>query len=61
MKGGRDKRSVRVEFVLTEAESALIKERMAELGITNLSAYLAKSAVDGYIISPGIWANIQEN
>ena len=32
MKGGRDKRSVRVEFVLTEAEAALIKERMAELG-----------------------------
>ena len=50
MKGGRDKRSVRGEFVLTEAESALIKERMAELGITNLSAYLRKMAVDGYII-----------
>lgn len=50
MKGGRGKRSVRVEFVLTEAESALIKERMAELGITNLSAYLRKMAVDGYII-----------
>ena len=41
MKGGRDKRSVRVEFVLTEAEAALI---------TNLSAYLRKMAVDGYII-----------
>ena len=50
MKGGRDKRSVRVEFVLTEAEAALIKERMAELGITYLSAYLRKMAVDGYII-----------
>ena len=50
MKGGRDKRSVRVEFGLTEAEAALIKERMAELGITNLSAYLRKMAVDGYII-----------
>ena len=50
MKGGRDKRSVRVEVVLTEAEAALIKERMAELGITNLSAYLRKMAVDGYII-----------
>ena len=50
MKGGRDKRSVRVEFVLTEAEAALIKECMAELGITNLSAYLRKMAVDGYII-----------
>ena len=50
MKGGGDKRSVRVEFVLTEAEAALIKERMAELGSTNLSAYLRKMAVDGYII-----------
>ena len=50
MKGGHNKKSVRVEFVLTEAEAALIKERMAELGITNLSAYLRKMAVDGYII-----------
>lgn len=50
MKGGRNRRSVRVEFVITEQEAALIKERMAELGITNLSAYLRKMAVDGYII-----------
>lgn len=50
MTGKRDKRSVRVEFVVTEQEAALIKERMAELGITNLSAYLRKMAVDGYII-----------
>ena len=45
-----DKHSVRVEFVVTKQEAALIKERMAELGITNLSAYLRKMAVDGYII-----------
>lgn len=50
MTGERNKRSVRVEFVITEQEAALIKERMAELGITNLSAYLRKMAVDGYII-----------
>lgn len=50
MTGKRDKHSVRVEFVVTEQEAALIKERMAELGITNLSAYLRKMAVDGYII-----------
>lgn len=50
MTGRRDKHSVRVEFVVTEQEAALIKERMAELGITNLSAYLRKMAVDGYII-----------
>lgn len=50
MKDATNKRSVRVEFVITEQEAALIKERMAELGITNLSAYLRKMAVDGYII-----------
>lgn len=50
MKDAANKRSVRVEFVITEREAALIKERMAELGITNLSAYLRKMAVDGYII-----------
>lgn len=50
MKTGRSKKSVRVEFVISEQEAALIKERMAELGITNLSAYLRKMAVDGYII-----------
>lgn len=50
MTGKRNKHSVRVEFVVTEQEAALIKERMAELGITNISAYLRKMAVDGYII-----------
>ena len=50
MTSKRDKHSVRVEFVVTEQEAVLIKERMAELGITNLSAYLRKMAVDGYII-----------
>ena len=50
MKAGRSKKSVRVEFVISEQEADLIKERMAELGITNLSAYLRKRAVDGYII-----------
>lgn len=50
MKAGRSKKSVRVEFVISEQEAALIKERMAELSITNLSAYLRKMALDGYII-----------
>ena len=35
---------------MSEPEAELVKERMAELGITNLSAYLRKMAVDGYII-----------
>ena len=50
MKGGRSKKSVRVEFVMSEQEAELVKEHMAEIGITNLSAYLRKMAVDGYII-----------
>ena len=50
MKAGHGKKTVRVEFVMSEQEAELVKGRMAELGITNLSAYLRKMAVDGYII-----------
>ena len=50
MNGRHNKKSGRVEFVMSEAEAELVKERMAELCITNLSAYLRKMAVDGYII-----------
>lgn len=50
MKAGHNKKSVRVEFVMSEQEAELVKGRMTELGITNLSAYLRKMAVDGYII-----------
>ena len=50
MKAGQNKKTVRVEFVMSEQDAELVKARMAELGITNLSAYLRKMAVDGYII-----------
>ena len=50
MKAGQNKKTVRVEFVMSEQDAELVKGRMAELGITNLSAYLRKRAVDGYII-----------
>ena len=50
MKAGHNKKSVRVEFVMYEQEAELVKRRMAELSITNLSAYLRKMAVDGYIV-----------
>lgn len=46
MKAGHNKKSVRVEFVMSEQEAELVKGRMAELGITNLSAYLRKMAAD---------------
>ena len=51
MKAGQNKKTVRVEFVMSEQDAELVKGRMAELGITNLSAYLRKMAVDGYIIN----------
>mgnify|MGYP002620630555 FL=1 len=50
MKAGQNKKTVRVEFVMSEQDAELVKGRMEELGITNLSAYLRKMAVDGYII-----------
>ena len=50
MKAGQNKKTVRVEVVMSEQDAELVKGRMAELGITNLSAYLRKMAVDGYII-----------
>lgn len=46
----KENRNVQLHFFVTEPEAELIKERMAELGITNFSAYLRKMAVDGYII-----------
>ena len=46
----KENRSVQLHFFVTEPEADLIKERMAETGVANLSAYLRKMAVDGYII-----------
>ena len=50
MKKGGEKKTVRMQLVISQKEADLVKERMAELGITNLSAYLRKMAVGGYII-----------
>ena len=50
MKKSREKKTVRMQLVISQKEADLIEERMAELGITNLSAYLRKMAVVGYII-----------
>ena len=46
----KENRNVQLHFFVTEPEAELIKERMAELGITNFSAYLRKMAVDGYAV-----------
>lgn len=52
-------RNTQLHFVVSEQEVELIKERMAQTGISNLSAYLRKMAVDGYIIYLDM-TNIQE-
>lgn len=46
----KENRNVQLHFFVTEPEAELIKERMADTGVANLSAYLRKMAVDGYII-----------
>ena len=46
----KENRNVQLHFFVTESEAELIKERMAQTGVANLSAYLRKMAVDGYII-----------
>lgn len=37
-------------FRVSEAELAQIRSRQESLGVTNLSAYLRKMAIDGYIL-----------
>lgn len=46
----KENRNIQLHFFVTEQEAELIKERMVQTGVTNLSAYLRKMAVDGYII-----------
>ena len=38
-------------------EMEVIQGRMAEAGISNLSAYIRKMALNGYIIPLGKWAH----
>ena len=51
MKPPKEKREVQLHILVSEVEAALIKERMEQIGTGNLSAYLRKMAVDGYIIN----------
>ena len=45
-----EKRAAAVLIRMTETEIALIKEKMEEYGTTNMSAYIRKMAIDGYIV-----------
>ena len=45
------KRSVPIVFWVSEDEKELIQQKMELLGTGNMSAYLRKMAIDGYIIN----------
>ena len=46
------KRPIQVKFFVDERELGLIKARMAQLGIENMSAYLRQVAIDRYEKKP---------
>ncbi len=43
-------REVQLAFRVTEAERRLIEDKMKLFGTVNMSAYLRKIAIDGYIV-----------
>lgn len=43
-------RAIQLHFYVTERENEIIKERMKESGVINLSHYLRKMAISGNII-----------
>ena len=45
------KRDVPLLFWVSEEEKAAIHEKMNQLGTNNLSAYLRKMALDGYVVN----------
>ena len=44
------KREIPVFFMVTKHEKEMIEEKMAQLGTKNMSAYLRKMAIDGYVV-----------
>ena len=45
------RRPIHLHVMVSEAEQALIQERMAEAGIRNMGAYMRKMALSGYAVS----------
>ena len=50
MSAKQRKRDVPVLFWVSDAEMEAIQQKMAKFGTKNLSAYLRKMAVDGYVV-----------
>ena len=46
----RRKRNIRLEFYVTQEEKDAIEARMRLYGTENLSAFLRKIAIDGYVL-----------
>ena len=44
------RRSVHLHVMVTPEEQALIADRMAEVGISNMGAYMRKMALNGYVL-----------
>ena len=44
------RRPIHLHVMVSEAEQALIQERMAEAGIRNMGAYMRKMALNGYVL-----------
>lgn len=44
-------RPIQVKFFVDEKELDLIKRKMAQMGTDNMSAYLRKMAIDGYVVN----------
>ncbi len=44
------KRNIMVRFRVTPEEKAVIEEKMAQVGTTNMEAYLRKMSIDGWKI-----------
>ena len=46
----KQKRDVLLKVRVTPEERAMIETKMAQLGTTNMGAYLRKMAIDGYVV-----------
>jgi hypothetical protein len=44
------KRNIEIIFWVSEHERDMIQRKMAQLGTENMSAYLRKIAIDGYVV-----------
>ena len=45
------KRQIPILFWVSEEEREQIEQKMAQLGTSNMSAYLRKIAIDGYVVN----------